>query len=97
MILAKRFNVGPQLFLPKPILEEIVPSKKHMKIDAFIQEAISKAKANDVTYWIDCNGLQLIVSKQSDPHQLIEQYNDYVDHQKIKDKLIKSATFQWYK
>lgn len=101
MILSKAFKVSPELFLPKR--REAVTaltfrdSKKRVNVvEKFVMETFEQARESGNTYWIDCDGINSMVSRNSDVDLLLKEYKQSFSKAKKSDKSEISASRVWY-
>ncbi|MBK8223871.1 MAG: helix-turn-helix domain-containing protein [Candidatus Obscuribacter sp.] len=109
-LLAMRFNVSPNVFLPKKMNQETYelptardiepelfePRGRFVKIDDAINQAIEKAKETGGTYIFDCNGLSMTINKSSKADDLISKYWEFVHESNIKSGKTIEATLSLF-
>lgn len=100
MILSTAFNIPPSVFLPRQRerVREIKyePSQSFIKIEDCIKEASDLAKETGTIVLLNCNGLKISISKNSDPTKLIAQYRQYAHDKGVEEGRIITVTTKWF-
>lgn len=74
---------------------EFEPSKRFIKIEEAIEEAVTKAREEKCTFRFDCNDFVMIIDANSDLNTLIRKYWEYKHNEGIANGSIISTSFQF--
>jgi hypothetical protein len=83
------------IVLNAPEIYNFVPSEPHAAVDRAIIEAIAKANELNRVYEFDCNGLRLVIDKNSDAAELLANYHEFDHQQGIADGRIVSTKLRF--
>jgi len=74
---------------------EFEPTKRFVKLEEAIEEAITKAREKECTFRFDCNGLILFIDSNSDVNTLMSKYWEFKHNEGIENGTIISVPLQF--
>lgn len=81
--------------IPMDTLIEFTPSRRFIKIEEAIEEAVAKATKERCSLRFDCNDFVMIIDGNSDVNSLIDKYWEFKHNEGIANGSIISTTFQF--